>query len=143
MDDWMWALTLRQPVASLVMAGHKIFETRGFRPGKVVEFALHAGKGDLPQFDAIVRQSVDDWPSLELLPRGVLGIVRITDVYEINVDLMDKVSDLDFKCGYWDSGFAWRLEVVDKFRYPIPARGMPGCWRWYERDQIGRNIVKD
>ena len=85
----MWALTLKQPVASAVIDGHKIFETRQFKPGQVTEFAIHAGKGDLPQFEAILRQSVEGWPTLEELPRGVLGIVRITDVFEIGVDYMD------------------------------------------------------
>ncbi len=110
--------------------GHKIFETRQFRPGKVVEFAIHAGKGDLPLFDSILRQSVAGWPSCERLPRGVLGVVRITDVFEIGVDRMDAVSDIDFVCGFWDKGFAWKLEVVAKFNTPVAARGMPGFWKW-------------
>ena len=126
----MWALTLKQPVASAVIDGHKRFETRGFRPGEVVEFAIHAGKGDLPQFDAILRQSVMDWPSVEELPRGVLGVVRIVSVYEIGVDYMDMVSEIDLMCGFWDSGFAWKLEVVAKFDMPVAARGIPGFWRW-------------
>lgn len=127
----MDALTLSQPVASAVIDGHKIYETRGFRPLKVTEFALHAGKGDLPQFEAILRQSVEGWPGLDLLPRGVLGVVRITDVFEIGVDYMDTVSDIDFHCGYWNLRYAWKLEVVDKFDYPLPARGMPGFWKWH------------
>jgi hypothetical protein len=126
----MAALTLKQPVASAVMAGHKIFETRGFKPGKVEEFALHAGKGDSRRFQAIMGHLLPDWPSLELLPRGVLGIVRITAVFEIGVDLMEPVSDIDFHCGFWESGYAWELEVVDVFERAIPARGMPGFWQW-------------
>ena len=127
----MWALTLKQPVASAVIDGHKIFETRGFRPGKVVEFAIHAGKGDLPMFDAILRQSVAGWPICERLHRGVLGVVRIVAVYEIGVDYMDMVSEIDLMCGFWDSGYAWKLEVVAKFDKPIAALGMPGFWKWH------------
>ena len=129
----MDALTLRQPVASAVIDGHKIFETRGVRPGKVVEFALHAGKGNSDRFDYYIRRSVAGWPAVADLPHGaVLGVVRIVGVYDLE-EFFDysQLSELDHNLGYWGLRYAWKLEVVDKFDYPIAARGMPGFWKWH------------
>jgi hypothetical protein len=125
-------LTLRQPVASLVIDGRKQFETRRVKPGSVTEFAIHAGKSDLAQFQPFARQSVDDWPELEMLPRGVLGIVRIVAVFNLN-EYFDysSISDLERKIGYWKPGyFAWQLEVMQKFERPIPEIGKLGWWKW-------------
>lgn len=129
----MWALTLRQPVASAVMRKLKRYDLRDFKPHEVTEFALHAGKNNLPLFQPILRQSVDNWPGLERLPRGVLGIVRIVEVHDL-AEWFDYsgLSALETSIGYWKSAkYAWELEVVAEFEMPIAARGWPGWWRWW------------
>ncbi len=143
----MWALTLRQPVASAVMRKHKIFVLRGFKPHEVEVFALHAGKADLHVFQSALGHFVDGWPGLERLPRGVLGIVRIVEVHHL-AEWFDYsgLKALEASLGYWNRAskykkYAWELEVVTEFEYPIAARGMPGFWRWWpdaeERKRLG------
>lgn len=132
LSDWMWALTLRQPVASAVIDGHKTLETRNFHPGKVTEFALHTGKSDLPEFQGVLERLVPDWPALERLPHGVvLGVVKIVAVYDLPDDYIQTISDLDFRLGYWKSEYAWQLGIVEVFDEPVAARGLLGFWKWY------------
>lgn len=128
---WMWALTVMQPFASAIITGHKRFEFRDFRPRQVIEFAIHAGKGDVYTGQDIIKQLVPDWPDLPRLPHGaVLGMVRIVDVHERGVDWYD-VDELNSRLGVWPSKYAWELEVVEVLEEPILARGMPGFWKWY------------
>ena len=129
----MDALTLWQPAASAVMAGHKIYETRDFHPRQVTEFAIHAGKSDSDRCDYYMRRSVGGWPTVEKLPHGVvLGVVRIVALYDLE-EFFDYslVSDLEIDIGSWKLQYAWQLEVVSVFDEPIAARGMPGFWKWH------------
>lgn len=144
MADWLWALTLKQPVASAVMAGHKKFETRDFKPDKVQEFALHAGKGDNDRFQAVMGRSVADWPALEKLPRGILGVVSIVAVHDLQ-EFFDysQLSEIDRELGYWNKRYAWELEIVDVYPIAIAARGQQGFWKWYPHGvRDGREYLK-
>ena len=127
----MWALTIMQPFASAIMAGHKKYEYRDYMSQQITEFALHAGKSDDCTGQGIIKQLVPDWPDLPRLPHGaVLGIVKIIDVHERGVDWYD-VDELNARLGVWQSKYAWELEVVEVFDNPLAARGMPGFWQWY------------
>lgn len=127
----MKALTIKHPFIWAIIQGSKLFETRTWHPGKVTEFALHAGKGfDLPAQIALKRY-VSDWPSRDQLTFGaVLGIATITDVYKVE-EIRDDLDDLELAIGNWDSGYAWEIEVVEIFDKPIlDVKGQLGLWNW-------------
>ena len=105
----MHALTVRQPHAKAIMSGEKSHEYRNFRPKNITEFALHAGATRYPGHDG---------------PYGaILGIVRI-----VEIEPAEHVTANPYLLAY--GKWAWRLEVVEVFDEPIPARGRPGFWKW-------------
>lgn len=104
----MHALTVKQPYAGDIITGSKPYEFRNFRP-TITEFALHAGATPCLQHAG---------------PYGaILGIVRIVDIVPATQVTSDPAL---LAYGKW----AWRLEVVEVFDEPIPARGRPGFWKW-------------
>jgi len=128
----MKALTIQQPYASAIMQGSKIYETRTWHPGRVEQFALHAGKTMHRAAQVTLHREIADWP--QTLPLGaVLGIVKIVDVTDAE-ELLDEIDDLEDALGLWGPDhLAWELEVIEVFPNPIPARGQLGFWDWQPR----------
>lgn len=130
----MLALTVKQPYAWAIMAGHKTIEWRDEKT-RVTEFALHAGKGCNYELQGIMERLVPGWPKEDAMVRGaVLGVVTIMNIYDVADDYLP-ISDMDYKLGYHDAKYAWGLEIVERFENPIPARGMPGFWHWTHPDE--------
>lgn len=133
------AITIMQPWASLIMAGFKRGEFRSWAAPKRFRhcrLALHASASRLPKRDLkILRdqyETTSAFPFVEaalrrVLPTGaVLGVVRITGIapatkYEKEMDLM---------MGILGTGFLWELEVIERFKNPVSARGSLGFWKW-------------
>ena len=126
MSQQFKALPIQQPYASALMRGDKLFETRSWRPGKVEQFVIHAGRTFITSAQAILKRHLSDWPDDIRLPRGaVLGIVRVVDVYRVS-DLLYDLDELESEIGNWQTGYAWEIEVIKIFDTPIPARGQQG-----------------
>jgi|GEM_PF-843725 len=141
----MKALSLWQPWASLVVHRLKQYETRGWAcPPSLIgkPIAIHATKA-LP---AEAREIVEDEDyadefdlafrlmgakGLDSLPRGaVLGVARVVSCQRAS-DVEDRLSVREATFGNYGPGrFAWRLEVVERFAEPIPAKGRQGIWEW-------------
>jgi hypothetical protein len=136
------ALTLTQPWASLVVAGTKRYETRGWRPPTFGRIAIHAAKAfpddaiDFAielQVDGVlpVAEGHSPW-ALQPLPRGaVIGEVTVVRIITTESGGARALSALERQLGDYTPGrYAW--ELVDPVVYdePIPARGMLGLWEW-------------
>lgn len=134
----MKAISVRQPFASLLLAGVKQYETRDWPLRKKmwgVKIALHASK----TYDLADRYSTDNlmrWPQLQPillgdLPLGcVLGIIVVEAVYRTH-EIAPKLSDLEKAQGDYRPGrAAWKVKVVDVFTRPVPAVGKLGLWEW-------------
>lgn len=135
------ALTIQQPFASAIIAGHKRFETRLWKPGKINKFILHAGRKECNAIDNhFIAQRIDNWPMNYQLPTGAaLGIVRIIKCYDA-VQVYHKqlkpnpsaATEIEMQLGLYRIGyFAWELEVVEVFEKPIDAVGQQRFWNWY------------
>lgn len=118
----MYALTVKQPRAKAIMSGKKSREYRNFRPKNITEFALHAGATRYPGHNG---------------PYGaILGIVRIVEIVpSADVTTDPAMLQAILQYGKW----MWRLEVVEVFDEPIPARGRPGFWKWERPENVESN----
>ena len=144
----MKAISLWQPYASLIAAGVKTIETRGWAPprGLVGErIAIHAAKAietsdvrgrerhrliaaalDDPEWDgnvprgAVVCTAVLDHTAL------VTGLERDGQVVAGNGHLVPVDEWGDFSPGRW----LWFLRGVEPMDPPAPARGRQGFWNW-------------
>lgn len=132
-------ITLWQPWASLVFAGRKNYETRGYRaPLKHCgpRVAIHAAAA-LPASRHITPELAElcydefgcAWNYS--LPRGcILGTVRIGE----NVPTGERrpfVTEDELAAGDWSPGrWAWWLWDIAALPAPIPAKGKQGWWRF-------------
>lgn len=146
----MKALTIYQPWASLIMAGAKPVEWRGWAcPRWIVgqRIAIHASaraaKPDeladiLARIDCaetsliaeIARPLLDknhtrNWPLSSVLGTAIIGrpIPAIDWVRAHSPGFLDS-DRVDH------SKFAWPLTEIERFEPPIPARGAQGFWNW-------------
>lgn len=150
----MKALTVRQPWASLIADGTKVYETRSWPPPKTLigeRIAIHAGK----QCDHRAADGFGYAPyDMEL---GVLVCTaRIVaahylwgdqhhGVIQSSTRSLSRDADPDFGCqmygaipidaygDYAPGRWAWRLVDVDPLDPPVPARGRHGLWNWVYR----------
>jgi activating signal cointegrator 1 len=152
------ALTLRQPWASLIARGGKLFETRTWAPPASLigqRLAIHAGRAAIPlglsrdERTAIhFGLGTDD---LATLPRGavvctakLVGAYRVASVCvgtnEIKLD--DRVPGSQPLNGYIVPAaerlvgdvlagyWLWHLMDVQPLDPPMPAMGRQGLWKW-------------
>lgn len=134
----MKALSVRQPFASLLMAGKKRFETRDWALRRElwgVKMALHASKtydaADMYCTDNLMRYVELHEVLLGEMPLGcVLGIIVVEAVYRTH-ELAPKLGPLELAQGDYRPGrAAWRVKVIDVFPEPVAAVGKLGLWEW-------------
>jgi gamma-glutamylcyclotransferase (GGCT)/AIG2-like uncharacterized protein YtfP len=121
----MRALSIRQPWASLILAGLKKIETRSTTTHRRGRVFLHAAATMGPsEREAAIREGLDP----DALPRGVIvGTVDIVD--SVPVTELD-VSDGERRRGDYRPGrWGWMLTNVRKLATPVPAKGALSFWR--------------
>jgi activating signal cointegrator 1 len=131
-------ISLWQPYASLIFAGAKLHETRGYPPPlKYVGgfIGIHA-TAKFPPLKLISEElhelcmDVFGCSYNYTLPQGaILGVVRLSDGLETNN--ISPANERDFAAGDWaPNRFAWPLSDITKFETPIPAKGKQGWWKY-------------
>lgn len=120
----MRALTVRQPWASLILAGLKTIETRSARTKRRGRVYLHAGSTmGKAEREAAIREGFDP----DTLPRGaIIGSIEIVDAVRAE-DLV--VSDAersrgDYRAGRW----GWKVANVRALSTPVAASGALSFW---------------
>lgn len=146
----MHAITIWQPWASLIMAGAKKVEWRGWAcPRWIIgqRIAIHAGARpvrhgevhDILQRLPTGETSLDPALTAELLAtRPIkawpLSSILGTAIIGAPIPALDWVRQ--HAAGFLDSDridhskFAWPLTGIERFEPPIPARGAQGFWNW-------------
>lgn len=143
-------ITLWQPYASLIFAGRKTFETRGFSyPPKYhgKKIAIHAAARFAPArlLDGALHDlCMDEFGCsyVHTLTRSaILGTVRLTDWYPTDSERLPNISDNDRAAGDWSGGrFAWALSDVCALAAPLPWKGSQG-WRLIPADTMPSSIA--
>lgn len=133
----MNALTLHQPWASFIAAGHKRHETRDWQTQYRGLLAIHAGKrwnGDLQAITqrliSSFRVELGDFVWKEPPLGAVLCICRLVHCYPTET-IRDDLDDLERALGDYTSGrYAWEMQLLEVFDPPVPANGEQGLWDW-------------
>jgi hypothetical protein len=150
------ALTIWQPWASLIIAGSKPYEFRGWRPPRSIigqRIAIHAGARSIRRDEVLVllNQLYDPrygqpclhaplaLPLLELAERNpnvmplshvlgtaVLGEPKRGD--ECAREFGEEAGNDSDREGTFNWG--WPLTEIDRLIPPVPARGAQGLWDW-------------
>lgn len=149
------AVTIHQPWAWAVAAGHKPVENRTWRPpleavGRLV--GIHAGLRpySADEWDEVMRawNSDEDMPVEPLTVGALIGVARLVGVISLGNPL--KAGCLRFwrhvgrsKCvgeyvpdelaarirPWWRGPWGWLFEEAVLLPEPIPMRGQQGLWR--------------
>ena len=139
----MKALTIWQPWASMVAAGIKENETRGYPISYRGPIAIHAGKKSVHEvwsryIDRETREvicrllNITDQAGLGVFPLGcVLATANLVDCIEITPYYISTLTQDELALGDYTIGrYAWKLADVKQFPNPIPAKGQQGLWDW-------------
>ena len=124
----MKALTLIQPWATLIVAGHKSIETRSWRTPYRGPLLIHAGKKVDRYFaDWLIAKGDPAARDLEELPTGaILGIANIVDICSTNSFLPPP---REFQYGdYTSNRWAWQLDGIFRLDEPMACSGKLGLW---------------
>lgn len=133
----MYAISLLQPWATLVVIGAKTIETRSWSTRHRGPILIHASQGKAGGIfseDLTFKKYI---PDFKALPFGsVIGSVHIDTIlrvedFDISDAAMNTLSMEEKAFGDYSSGrYGWVLTDPVAFKKPIPARGMPGLWRF-------------
>ncbi len=129
------ALTIWQPWASLIAAGIKQYETRGWTTSYRGLIAIHAAKRTVDtQPRQLLREPRDIAKLPQELPLGaVVALARLVDVVP-SEQLMARPGFADSqerRLGDFSPGrYGWKLEIVEVYDPPLSAKGKQGLWSW-------------
>jgi len=126
----MKVLSIKQPWASLIVNGYKKYEFRTWKTKYRGEVLIHASKS----YD----QRIDQFASLNIdFPIGqIIGKVEITDCIEVNDQLkgeLVKENELVYRNA---SGYAFKLENIQKFENGTNIKGQLGFFDYYTEFEI-------
>ena len=121
----MKVLTLKQPWASLVANGYKIYEFRSWKTKYRGEILIHAGCGVDKEWLDKVKDYGIDFPKKKILCKVVLE-----DCIEIDDGFNKMVKTLDSNVySHKDrTGYAWKLENLEKVNCKNEISGKQGVW---------------
>ena len=126
------ALTLWQPWASLIAGQVKEYETRSWATPHRGLLAIHAAKREPTFVYGDLGVTPDDLP--EPAPLGVVVcLARLVDCVPSERLCADEgfEGSQEDRLGDFSPGrYGWKLEIVEVYDPPIPARGAQGLWEW-------------
>jgi hypothetical protein len=139
MAEYIQAVTLWQPWASLVAIGAKEYETRNWAPKYRGPLAIHAAKRrdwreqgrhfGMEPFKSVLLKA--GYLKFEDLPFGaVVAVGELTAIYRTET-VAKKISEMERSFGdYRPVRYAWRIRNVRRLENPILAQGARGLWWW-------------
>lgn len=143
----MKVISIWQPFATLIVTGHKTFETRtwlapasvigqriGIASTKSIRPEQRAHTED-PEFQRFYEHTA--LPRFEELPMGhLLGSAVLDSVELMTEEFLEEVSSEEQAYGWWDIGnYAWRLTAPQALARPIPIRGKQGLFEWTKNEK--------
>jgi len=130
------ALSVKQPWASLLVAGVKRFEVRTWPPSKLGFILIHASSGKAsgirelraePLFqEALQRATLSDEKSWQ--QSAFVGLAEIIRVIEPDDDFPHDVTELDRFLGSGEGCFLWEVGRSWPFPTPVPSHGKLNLW---------------
>ena len=118
-------ITLKQPWASLVANGLKIYEFRNMNYSYRGKILIHAGKG----FDKAAMERVKDY-NLDYPTAKILAEVEIVDCIKIDNNFNEMINKLNSPVysNKKRTGYAWKLKNINKINIDKTINGKQGIW---------------
>lgn len=130
----MKVLTIKEPFATLIKDGIKIYETRSWKTNYRGEIYIHAGKSFSKSANVTIASNyLKSKPN----PSHILCKCILKDCILMTPQFIKEVqkNQQEFNSGRYEVGrYAWQLEVVEILEEPIYAKGKLGIWT-YEKHE--------
>ena len=125
----MKVITLKQPWATLVAEGLKEYEFRSWKFNYRGEILIHAGKGvDKEAMKKFEHLNLNYQQSKIIAKVKIIDCIKLTD--EINEKII-KENELIYGHKYDRTGYAWKLEMIEKINADKELSGKQGIWNLY------------
>lgn len=126
----MKVLSIKEPFATLVKDGVKIYETRSFKTNYRGEIYIHASK-TLSKSENVIRAKKhlksNINPGYILCKCNLIDCIEMTD--EFIKYIKKNTNEEDY--GRYEIGrYAWKLELIEVLNTPVPAKGQLGIWNY-------------
>lgn len=122
----MQVITLKQPWASLVANGYKIYEFRKMNYSYRGKILIHAGKGIDKEAMNRVREL-----NLEYPQSRIVAEVEIENVIEVDEDFNKYINNLNsivYGKNKIRAGYVWKLKNIKKIESSKIISGKQGIW---------------
>ncbi len=149
----MKALSIWQPWASLIIAGHKKIETRfwsapyrirGQRIAIASTKSMRSEQRRAAEEEAFQQHfKATGLPALDKLPMGcVLGTAIVASCRAMDPEFLECLDDQEEAFGiYAPDRFAWFLEDPQPLQKPVPVRGAQGCGSGLSRNRRAQGLA--
>lgn len=145
----MRVLSLRQPFASLIVAGVKRYECRSWYPTALGPLAIHASSGFAHHWreisaDPVIKKALAEAEieDATALPRGaILGFVTVAKVY-LPEHPPKRLSKMDeAMLGAWHGLSLWRLTRPFALATAVPCKGALNLWS--PPEAVAKAVLKE
>lgn len=125
----MKVLTIRQPWATLIMAGLKEYEFRSWKTNYRGEVLIHAGKTIDREAEKRLKKYLQD-----KLPTGkILGKVNLMDCIKVTPQFLSELRKVNpdiYAKSVFKEEYAWNVKVLEKFDELTETKGKLGLWNY-------------
>ena len=124
----MKVLTIKQPWASLIINGHKLYEFRSWKTNYRGKILIHAGLS----FQKKVNDKFE-YLNLEYIYGAIIGEANLVDCILIDKDFNNYLFNEDsfiYGFGSHIGAYAWKLDNIIKYDNPIYCKGKLGLWNY-------------
>ena len=126
----MKVLSIKEPFATLIKDGVKIYETRSWKTNYRGEIYIHASLS-LSKSERV--ESAKKYLKSEIKPGCILCKCELVDCIPMTDEFIKYInketSESDYGL-YSEGRYAWKLKVLEVLDEPIPAKGKLGIWNY-------------
>ena len=126
----MKVLSIKEPFATLIKDGVKIYETRSWRTNYRGEIYIHASLS-LSKSERV--ESANKYLKSEIKPGFILCKCELVDCIPMTDEFIKYINKetSEYDYGLYSEGrYAWKLKVLEVLDEPIPAKGKLGIWNY-------------
>ena len=126
----MKVLSIKEPFATLIKDGVKIYETRSWKTNYRGEIYIHASLS-LSKSERV--ESANKYLKSEIKPGFILCKCELVDCIPMTDEFINYINEetSEYDYGLYSEGrYAWKLKVLEILDEPIPAKGKLGIWNY-------------
>lgn len=126
----MKVLSIKEPFATLIKDGVKIYETRSWRTNYRGKIYIHASLS-LSKSERV--ESANKYLKSEIKPGFILCKCELVDCIPMTDEFIKYINKetSEYDYGLYSEGrYAWKLKVLEVLDESIPAKGKLGIWNY-------------